>query len=65
MNIEVTVAGNGREEVHLEEPTYADVIEAVGLSVAEAVALVDGRPVPDGQRVDRDQVTVVRLIHGG
>ncbi|MFW6153033.1 MAG: ubiquitin-like small modifier protein SAMP2 [Halobacteriota archaeon] len=65
MDLTVTVAGDGEHELTLEGATYADVIESVGLSVEEAVALVDGRPVPDDQPVDRADVTVLRLIHGG
>lgn len=65
MDLIVTVAGDGEHEITLDEGTYGDVIESVGLTVEEAVAIVDGRPVPDDQPVDGDAVTVVRLVHGG
>lgn len=61
----MTVTGVGRETVHLEEATYGDVLEAVGLDRAEATPLVDGRPVPVDRLVDAEEVTVLRLVHGG
>jgi len=65
MNVTVEVAGEGTQEVSVEDPTYADLLEAVDLSPHEATAMVDGRPVPEDQPVEADRVTVVRLIKGG
>lgn len=65
MEVTVTVAGTPTETVEIEDGTYGDLIEAVGLSREEAAILVDGRPVPADAVVDASEVTVLRLIHGG
>lgn len=65
MDVEVTIAGVGEETVHLENGTYGDLLEAVGLSREEATPLVDGRPVPVDRPVDATDVTVLRIVHGG
>ena len=65
MDVSVTVPGGATTTVEIEEGTYGDVIEAVGLSEFEAAALVDGRPVPADAPVEATEVTVLRLIHGG
>lgn len=65
MELHVTVAGEGERTIDLEEGTYGDVIEAVGLSVEEATVLIDGTPVPEDRPIDHHEVTVLRLIHGG
>lgn len=66
VTVTVTVTGEGTEEVRLPPgATYADLLEAVGLSVHEAAVLVDGRPVPEDDPVDADTARVLRLIQGG
>lgn len=65
MEVDVRVVGEGSETVDIDGATYGDLIEAVGFSVQEATAIVDGRPVPEDRPVDADEVTVLRLIHGG
>ncbi|SFC24522.1 sulfur carrier protein [Halobiforma haloterrestris] len=77
MRVTVDVKGETTHEIDLEElgtaggsdgraePTYADLLGAVDLSPHEVSVLVDGRPVPEDQPVDSDEVTVLRLIKGG
>lgn len=65
MRVSVSVAGEEPREVDAAGATYGDLVEAVGLSPQEAVALVDGRPVPEDEPVDAAHVEVVRLIAGG
>ncbi|OIB55510.1 ubiquitin-like small modifier protein SAMP2 [Natrialba sp. SSL1] len=48
-----------------EGPTYADLLREIDLSPHEVSVLVDGRPVPEDQPVESEQVTVLRLIKGG
>ncbi|ELZ03198.1 hypothetical protein C482_04229 [Natrialba chahannaoensis JCM 10990] len=48
-----------------EEPTYADLLREINLSPHEVSVLIDGRPVPEDQPVESEQVTVLRLIKGG
>ena len=65
MNVTVEVLGEGTQELSLEEGTYGDILDAVGLSPQEASVLVDGRPVPEDQPIDATEVTVLRLVQGG
>ncbi len=65
MEVAVTVPGESTLTVEVIDGTYADVIEAIGMSPMEATVLVDGRPVPDDSPINSDEVTVLRLIHGG
>ncbi|MFW5919197.1 MAG: ubiquitin-like small modifier protein SAMP2 [Halanaeroarchaeum sp.] len=65
MRVTVEVVGEGTREVDVEEGTYADVLDAVGLSTHEASVLVDGQPVPEDQPVEAPTVTVLRLVKGG
>lgn len=66
MDVTVEVVGEERHEVSVgSEGTYADLLAAVDLSPHEVSVLVDGRPVPEDQRVEADHVKVLRLIKGG
>ncbi|MDG5817915.1 ubiquitin-like small modifier protein 2 [Natronococcus sp. A-GB7] len=72
MRVTVDVKGEGSHELELgevatdaPEPTYADLLRAVGLSPHEVSVLIDGRPVPEDQPVESERVTVLRLIKGG
>lgn len=65
MDVTVDVLGEETHELTLAEATYADVLEAVGLSPNEATVLVDGRPVPDDAPVTESELTVLRLVQGG
>lgn len=66
MEVTVEVAGEGTEAVQVDPgATYADLVKAVDLNPHEASVLVDGRPVPEDQSVEVDEVTVLRLIKGG
>ena len=64
MRVTVAVAGEDTREVDVTG-TYADVLDAVGLSRHEASVLVDGRPVPEDQPIESTDVTVLRLVMGG
>lgn len=64
--VTVAVVGEEAREVSVgPDATYADLLNAVGLSPHEATALVDGRPVPEDAPVTADRVRVLRLIKGG
>ncbi|NKE34702.1 MoaD/ThiS family protein [Natronococcus sp. JC468] len=72
MRVTVDVKGEDSRELELAdvateapEPTYADLLREVGLSLHEVSVLVDGRPVPEDQPVESERVTVLRLIKGG
>lgn len=65
MEVTVSVAGGDEQTITLDTPTCGDVIEAVGLSRAEATVLIDGTPHPNDHVIETDAVTVMRLIHGG
>lgn len=65
MRVVVRVAGGETRELEVTDETYADLVERVGLSVQEAAVLVDGRPVPEDQRVTAEEVDVIRLVSGG
>jgi sulfur carrier protein len=70
MRVTVEVVGAETETVDLAglaaaEPTYADLLDAVGYSPHEVSVLVDGKPVPEDQPVGTDHVEVLRLIQGG
>jgi sulfur carrier protein len=67
MPVTVELAGGPTEEIPADGKTYADLLEPFGLSVHEVSITVEGRPVPEDERVP-DEVTrvrVVRLIQGG
>ena len=63
--VTVSVAGEEAREVDASGATYGDLVRAVGLSPQEAVALVDGRPVPEDQPVEAGRAKVLRLVAGG
>ena len=67
MQVTVDVAGEDTHELELEleDPTYADLVRAVELNPHEVSVLVDGRPVPEDQPVEADEVRVLRLVKGG
>ncbi|WP_247730533.1 ubiquitin-like small modifier protein SAMP2 [Halovivax limisalsi] len=75
MRVTVDVAGEATHEIDLAAdlgrsadgatPTYADLLDAIDYSPHEVSVLVDGRPVPEDQPVEHDEVTVLRLITGG
>ena len=65
MDVEVTVVGEQSYEFNVTDETYAELLNKIGLSPQEVSVLVDGRPVPEDERVDAEQITVLRLIQGG
>lgn len=73
MRVTVDVKGEETLEVDLgadadsaDDPaTYADLLAAIEYSPHEVSVLVDGRPVPEDQPVEADEITVLRLIKGG
>ena len=66
MEVTVEVVGEADREVSVaDDATYADVVRAVDCNVNEVSVLVDGSPVPEDAPVERDRVTVLRLIKGG
>lgn len=65
MAVEVTVAGEQSYEFNVTDETYAELLNEIGLSPQEVSVIVDGRPVPEDEVVDAEQITVLRLIQGG
>ncbi|UWG49005.1 Sulfur transfer protein involved in thiamine biosynthesis [Halanaeroarchaeum sp. HSR-CO] len=65
MRVTVDVVGEETYDVELADGTYADLLDAVGLSTHEASVLVEGRPVPEDQPIESSTVTVLRLVRGG
>ena len=65
MQVTVDVLGGERRELEVHEGTYADILDAVGLSPNEASVLVDGRPVPADQPIEEAHVQVLRMVKGG
>lgn len=65
MRVTVSVAGAKTRDVEFDGETYADLLEAVGLSRHEATVLVDGTPVPEDQVVAASSATVLPLVRGG
>ncbi len=65
MDVTVEVVGEDTHDLSLSEPTYADLLAELDLSPHEVSVMVDGRPVPEDQRVAADRVQVLRLIKGG
>lgn len=65
MDVTVRVPGDGTQTVTVEDGTYGDLLQAVGMSPQEASVLVDGSPVPADQPIAVDHVTVLRLVAGG
>jgi sulfur carrier protein len=66
--MEVTVAVVGGETHELDvadDATYGDLAEPLGFSRHEVSVLVDGRPVPEDDRVTADHVELLRLVKGG
>ncbi|WP_247010269.1 ubiquitin-like small modifier protein SAMP2 [Halorientalis litorea] len=47
------------------DPTYADLLAAVGFSPHEVSVLVDDAPVPEDRPLDADHVRILRLVKGG
>ncbi|MFC3959707.1 ubiquitin-like small modifier protein SAMP2 [Halovivax cerinus] len=61
-----TTAAEGATADASDPPaTYADLLTAIDYSPHEVSVLVDGRPVPEDQPVEADEITVLRLIKGG
>ncbi len=66
VRVTVSVAGGDSHEVEVDESaTYGDLARAVEFSSHEVTVLVDGRPVPEDQPVETDEVRLLRLIKGG
>lgn len=65
MNVTVEVVGEDTYDLSLTDPTYADLLSELDLSPHEVSVMVDGRPVPEDQPVEAEQVQVLRLIKGG
>ena len=67
MKITVEFAGEEVREVDPDGGTYGDLLAPFGVSRHEVSVLVDGRPVPEDQKIGDgvDRVRVIRLIKGG
>lgn len=65
MHVILEVVGDEEHEFEVESATYADLLEEVGLSPNEVAVIVDGRPVPEDQRVEAGRARVLRLVSGG
>ena len=66
MRVTVSVVGEDTHEVDVADgDTYADLLGDLEYSPHQVSVLVDGRPVPEDQRVDADRIEVLRLVKGG
>jgi sulfur carrier protein ThiS/GNAT superfamily N-acetyltransferase len=66
MRVTVEVVGEETHEVRVDDDaTYGDLLAPLDVSPHEVSVLIDGRPVPEDERVDADHVRVLRLIKGG
>jgi sulfur carrier protein len=59
------VVGGKTHEFDVSGETYADLLDAVGVSPHEVAVLVDGRPVPEDRPVEEERARVVRMVKGG
>ena len=70
--LNVKILADNKEEKSIEvlqEDTYGNVLEKLGLNPEEVVVLRNGTPVPEDEEVDshngeRD-ITVIRIVSGG
>ena len=66
MRVTVDVIGDTTYELEVDdEATYADLLEPTDYSQHQVSFMVDGRPVPEDQPVEVEEVRVVRLVQGG
>lgn len=65
MRVTLAVVGGEEHTFDVEEATYAELLEEVGLSPNEVAVLVDGRPVPEDQPVEAGRARVLRVVSGG
>ncbi len=65
--IRVRLLPEGQERViEAEGPlTAGRLLEMLGLSRESHVVMVNGRPVPEPERLDEGEVVVVRVLSGG
>jgi len=59
------VVGGEVHEFDVSGETYADLLDAVGVSPHEVAVLVDGTPVPEDRPVEESHARVVRMVKGG
>lgn len=59
------VVGGDVHEFDVSDETYADLLDAVGVSPHEVAVLVDGTPVPEDRPVEENHARVVRIVKGG
>lgn len=66
MDVTASVVGEGDQTVTLSAgATYGELARELGYSPHEVTVLIDGRPVPEDQKVTESSVTVLRLVKGG
>lgn len=65
MEISVDMIGEEPRIIHVDGDTYGDILRAVGLSPQEAAVFIEDRPVPADQKIEHEEVRVLRLIAGG
>lgn len=66
MIVTAQVMNGDTHEVKISEgTTYAELLDTIGENPEGAVAVVDGRPVPDDEVVDVEEIKVMRTISGG
>jgi sulfur carrier protein ThiS len=60
-------AEDRRVEV-LDDDTYEDILEKLGINPVEVVVLHDSKPVPEDEKVDnknKGKITIIRIVSGG
>jgi sulfur carrier protein ThiS len=72
MKIKVKIVADKVKERSIEvlqEDTYENVLEKLGINPVEVVVLHDGKPVPEDEKVDvnknKGEITIIRIVSGG
>ena len=74
MKIKVKIVADKVKERSIEvlqDDTYENVLEKLGINPVEVVVLRNGKPVPEDEKVDVNKnkgeitITIIRIVSGG
>jgi sulfur carrier protein ThiS len=73
MKIKVKIVADKVKERSIEvlqDDTYENVLEKLGINPVEVVVLRNGKPVPEDEKVDNKNkgeinITIIRIVSGG
>ncbi len=66
--MKVRIVADEIEEKDIEvsqEGTYEEVLEKLGVNPVEVVVLRNGKPVPEDEKVDKGEISIIRIVSGG